>query len=123
MPGRKQRPPGTRGQRDQRIEFADAGARRLLQHHVLAACERRRGLGAPHLRRRAQRHRIDRRTVAEQFFQRGEMRHIRQPGIAAGDRGKRHAIGSGDGGNVLITRDLAQADDGDAQCGHGSSPN
>src|SRR5215813_9038189 len=63
---------------DQGIELADAGAGRLLQHHMLAGGERACRLLAPHLRRRAQHHRIDRRAVAQEIFERCEMRHIRQ---------------------------------------------
>ncbi len=60
--------------RDQRREFADRGARRLLQQHMLARGERGYRLRMTHLRRRAQRDRIDLRPVAQQLLQITEMR-------------------------------------------------
>ena len=46
------------------------------------------------------------------------MRHAGKRGIAAGDRNQLHAVGRGNRRHVLVARDLAEADDGDAKRAH-----
>jgi hypothetical protein len=50
------------------------------------------------------------------------MRHARMRGIAAGDGHQLDAIGRSDRRHVLVARDLAEADDGDAKRAHDFSP-
>ena len=80
------------------------------------------GLGAAHLRRRAERHRVDLRSLLQQLLEGREMRQVRQRGVAAGDCGERRAGHRGDRADMLVARDLAEADDGDAKFSHDFSP-
>jgi hypothetical protein len=75
-------------------------------------------LTAANLRRRAEHHGIDRRTIVQQLIERGEMRQIRMRGMATGDRCQRHAICRCYSANMLIARDLAEAHNGNPDRTH-----
>src|SRR5882724_1032111 len=89
---------------------------------MLAGGERHRRLRAADLRRGAQRHGIDGRTFAQQLVKRRHVRHTGERSVAAGNGGQLHALRRGDRRYVLVTRDLAEADDGDAKRTHDFSP-
>ena len=89
---------------------------------MLAGGKRHCRLRVANLRRGAQRHRIDRRTVAQQFIERRRMRHAGKRGIAAGDGNQLHAVSRSDRRHMLVACDLAKADDGDAKRAHDGSP-
>ena len=82
---------------------------------MLAGGQRYCRLGVTHLRRRADRHCIDGGPSRNNSIQRRRMRHARQRGVGVGDRDQFHALGRRNGRHMLVARDLAEADDGDAK--------
>ena len=100
------------------LHFAEGGARRLFEEDVLAGGECRMGCFVAVLRRHAQRNGID---VRHGFQHRADGRIARdalhRAVTARGGRQFVAAVG-GDGGEVLVADDLADADDGELDGGH-----
>jgi hypothetical protein len=89
MPAGKQRRAGLRGLGFERVDLCKCRARRLFEEYVQALVERHRGERITHLRRRAERNRVDRGTVGEQRLQRpevGDTLDARIPRADAGDK-------------------------------------
>ncbi len=89
---------------------------------MLAGRQRRFGLRAAHLRRGAERHRVDVGPIRQHFVERGEMRDAVERRVAAGDRRQLDPLRRRDGGDVLVAGDLAEADDGEADGSHAQRP-
>src|SRR5712664_2903149 len=120
MPGGEQRMSGLPRLGDQRREFTDRGTGWFFQQHVLAGLQRRRRLRLAPLRRRAERNGIDIRHTIKQFVEGREMLDTIDGGIAADNGGELDARSFSDGGNVLVSGNLSETDDGNADNSHGS---
>ena len=106
--------------------FRHAGARRLLQHHVLACSECRAGLDKPHLWWRTQRHRTQRGFVSQHGVERRVMRQAVNARMRARAGREREAGLRGECRQMLIACNLADANNADRNGGtftvHGYRP-
>ena len=107
------------GLRFKRLDLRQRRAGGLFQKDVDALGQGLRRQIIADLRRRAERHRVDRRTFGQQRIEAGQMRHPRQPGIMRADgRGQAEGIIAPDRRHMLVARDLADADDRDTDRVH-----
>ena len=77
-------------------------------------------LGAPHLRRRAERNGIDIRHILEQLVEGREMLDAIDGSVATGNGSEFDARRLSNRGNVLVSGNLSETDDGNADSSHGS---
>jgi hypothetical protein len=85
--------------------------------HTLA--QRQRGQIVPHLRRGAERHRIDRRVAPQQLLKAAEVGHALKRRVARADRGGQfEGVIARDGRQMLVAGDLAEAHDSDTDRVH-----
>jgi hypothetical protein len=75
-------------------------------------------LGLTNLRRRADSHRIDVRTIPQQSIKFRCMRDTRERSMGINDRDQFHFLRRSDGRHMLVARDLAEAYNGDAKRTH-----
>jgi len=87
---------------------------------VLAGLQRRSRLCLAPLRRRAECDGIDIRHTIKQFVEGREMPDTIDGGIAADSGGELDARSFCNGGNVLVSGNLSETDDGNADNSHGS---
>jgi hypothetical protein len=118
VPGGLQGQAAFGGGQAQVLDLAQRRAGRLFQHHVLAGRQGQVGQGVARLGRGAQRHRVDRHVAGQQLGQGREVRDAVEVGVAADDGDQFEAVVGGDGGQVLVAGDLAQADEGEADRRH-----
>ena len=111
MPGREQREATLARERFQYGHFAERRARRLLEHHVLAGFERGARLRVAHLRRRAQRHGVGFALGGQQRAQIAIVAHAGDFRVAARARGQLETRFGVDRRQMLVARNLADADD------------
>ena len=85
---------------------------------MLAGPKRQQRIGMADLRRRAERDGIEFDAGIQHLRERAEVRQALHGGMAAGARHDGDAVGLGDGGNVLVAGDLADAHDPEANVRH-----
>ena len=121
MPGREDDLADLRGERLQILELAQGRGGRLFQEHALAGEQRLAGDLVADLRRRADRHRVEVREASAARGSPGRCTsrpHGESPRWLDTARSSKSGIGLDDR-QMLILRDLAEADDADAVQGHG----
>jgi len=118
VPGSKKPHTLSFGKIDQRQHFADRHARRFLQENVPTPFQRVAGEFVTHLRRRAQRHCLNLGDRVQQCRQVAEARHPVELVMRAGNGNELECIARPKGRNVLVTGDLAEADDCDFDFSH-----
>ncbi len=111
MPAGEERDAFLRGERLEVLDLADRRAGRLLQEDVLAGFESRAGRLMPHLRRLAKRHGVDLDTGSQHFLDGGKIGDAVDRRVAAGGCDEAVVAVLGEGGQMLVADDLADADD------------
>src|SRR3982074_2631559 len=122
MPGGEQRQSGLPCHGDQRREFADRRAGPFFEQRMLAGRNSRRRLRVAHLRRRAERNGIDIRHILEELVEGGDMLDASDGSVATGNGSEFDARRLSNRGNVLVSGNLSETDDGNADSSHGSLP-
>ena len=112
MPAGEERDACLGGEPLQVLDLADGGARRLFHEDVLAGLDGRARRLVAELRRHAQRHGVDADVGGEHFLDRREIGDAVDGGVAAGRGDQIEVAIAGDGRQVLVANDLADADNG-----------
>src|SRR5690606_36765976 len=108
---------------DEVLELGDRRRRRLFQQHVLAGVDRLAHIGVAHSGRGADGDQLDLGHRPVELRRRLEHRHVAMPDAAGGDAGRQREVPALlDHRQVLVLRDLADADDGDLLLGHAVLP-
>ena len=119
MPGREEHAAGSLGLLRQRSQLADGRGRRLLHQHVEPAIERLAHERGADVRRRADRDGVEVRQRIIGLGGGAEGRHAVHDGAAAAHHPREFEPRvARDRGQMLVARDLADADHGDADRGH-----
>ncbi len=122
VPGGEQAQPFVLRERLKRMDLGQRRARGFFEHHVAARVQRGTGAGVADLRRRAEADRVDVRPGRQQRLERVEILDPVYAARAADRGGQLERVRRGEGRDVLVAGDLADADERELSGCHEAPP-